>query len=194
MTSDSEPFLRVPGDKHEQVFFVVRHRVRAGAREAYERWLRHIMQVAAKFPGHLGVQIVRPPAGRQEYVMAVRFQSQEDAARWHRSADREALIAQLENLLDSDEQIDIVSGIDYWFTPPSGIIPPRWKQLLATTAVIWPLTVLISVLLAPLQEALPRPLPGWLLQGLNILTVVALATYLVMPRWTRLLAKWLYRR
>lgn len=194
MTSDSEPFLRVPGDKHEQVFFVVRHRVRAGAREAYERWLRHIMQVAAKFPGHLGVQIVRPPAGRQEYVMAVRFQNQEAAARWHHSTEREALITQVEKLLESTEEIDIVSGIDYWFTPPSGIVPPRWKQLLATTAVIWPLTVLISVLLAPLQKALPRPLPGWLLQGLNILTVVALATYLVMPRWTRLLAKWLYRR
>lgn len=194
MTSDSAPFLRAPGDKHEQVFFVVRHRVRAGARDAYERWLRHIMQVAAKFPGHLGVQIVRPPAGRQEYVMAVRFQNQEAAARWHHSTEREALITQVEKLLESTEEIDIVSGIDYWFTPPSGIVPPRWKQLLATTAVIWPLTVLISVLLAPLQKALPRPLPGWLLQGLNILTVVALATYLVMPRWTRLLAKWLYRR
>lgn len=190
----SEQFLRRPERDKEQVLFVVRHRVKMEAREAYERWLKRIMQVAAPFPGHLGVQIVRPPAGRHEYVIAVRFESQADAARWHHSDEREGLITQLGDLLESHEEIDIVSGLEFWFTPPSGIIPPRWKQLLATTAVIWPLTILVPALLHPLLDRIPATLPGWLSQGLNILTVVALATYLIMPRWTRLLAKWLYRK
>ncbi|UUZ78081.1 antibiotic biosynthesis monooxygenase [Polaromonas sp. P1(28)-13] len=72
----------------DSVSFVVRHRVRAGAHTAYEAWLVETMRVAAGFPGHQGVQVVRPAAGGVDYTIIVNFASHDDATRWHQSAER----------------------------------------------------------------------------------------------------------
>jgi antibiotic biosynthesis monooxygenase (ABM) superfamily enzyme len=191
-TGNRLPAEDAPAGAPEQVFFVVRHKVKAGLRADYENWLKRIMQVAARFSGHQGVQIVRP--SRHEYAIIVRFGSQAEANHWYHSAERRASIAEVAPLLDHSERIDIVSGLDYWFTPPSGTAPPRWKQWLLTTSVIWPLSMLVSALLQPAFELWP-PLGLWgLRHGLIAAAMVALATFVIMPRYTRLLAKWLYKR
>lgn len=181
-----------PAGAPEQVFFVVRHKVKAGRQAAYEHWLKRIMEVAARYSGHEGVQIVRPSAN--EYTIIVRFGCQAEAARWLHSAERRALITEVGVLLDANERIDIVSGLDYWFTPPSGTVPPRWKQSLLIVSVIWPLSMLVPPLLQPAFE-LWRPLGLWgVRHGLITAVMVALATFVIMPRYTRLLSKWLYKR
>ena len=50
-------------------------RVRPGAEERYEEWLRGINQAAARFAGHQGVTVLRPDAGRAEYVVVAQFDS-----------------------------------------------------------------------------------------------------------------------
>lgn len=183
-----------PSSPPEHVFFVVRHKVKPGSQEAYEKWLKHIMQVAAPFPGHLGVQIVRPPSGQNEYAISVRFVSQADAGHWYRSEERRSLIAEVASLLDSSEQIDIVSGLDYWFTPASSAAPPRWKQWLLTTSVIWPLTIVVPPILQPAFDLWPALGLTGVRHGLIAAAMVALVTYVIMPRYTRLFAQWLYKK
>lgn len=191
-TGNRLPADDAPAGGAEQVFFVVRHKVKAGLRTDYENWLKRIMQVAARFSGHQGVQIVRP--SRHEYAIIVRFGSQAEADHWYHSAERRALIAEVGGLLDTNERIDIVSGFDYWFTPPSGIAPPRWKQCLLLLSVIWPLSMLMPLLLQPALDLWP-PLGLWgVRQGLIAAVMVALVTFVIMPRYTRLLAKWLNKR
>jgi uncharacterized protein len=52
--------------------------------------------------------------------------------------------------LDSDKSIDVKTGIDFWFTPPTvGKHPRRWKQWLVTTSVIWPLAMYVPL---PLEQ------------------------------------------
>ncbi|CAG4883612.1 Antibiotic biosynthesis monooxygenase [Georgfuchsia toluolica] len=183
-----------PSSPPEHVFFVVRHKVKAGAQDAYENWTRRTMKVAARFPGHLGVRIMRPPSGQNEYVISVRFESHGDAGHWYRSKERRALMDEMDSLLDSSEQIDVVSGIDYWFTPASSVTPPRWKQWLLTTTVIWPLTVVVPPILQPAFDLWPLLGLSGVRHGLIAAAMVALVTYVIMPRYTRLFAQWLYKK
>ncbi|GAA0584036.1 antibiotic biosynthesis monooxygenase [Halomonas salifodinae] len=174
----------------------IHHRIRPQAHERYETWLRQIIEAAGRFPGHQGVHILRPPAGGQDYEIAVRFAGEEDARRWRESNERRELLAVIQPELAQDEHLEILSGIDYWFTPPeSGArVPVRWKQWLITTAVIWPLTILVPLLWWPLFQAVPALETWGLRHGLVAATIVALVVYVVMPRVVRRVSPWLHRR
>lgn len=175
--------------------FQIHHRVRPEARDRYETWLRQTIEAAGRFPGHQGVHILRPAEGRHDYEIAVRFASDEDARRWRESAERRELLAAIQPDLQQDERVEILSGIDYWFTPPSAASrqPTRWKQWLVTTAVIWPLTMIVPPLWQPLFAQAPL-LGAWgIRHGLIAATVVGLVVYLVMPRVVRLVAPWMFR-
>lgn len=177
-----------------QVFFVVQHRVRPGCAEDYERWLTRIIPVAASFPGHLGTHVVRPPKGRREYVIVVRFASSDEAARWEKSDARRALVAEIQAWLETAETIDVKSGIDYWFTVPDSVgSPPRWKQWLVTTLVIWPLTILMPMALKPIFALMPVAIHPLMQGGLIVMSIVGLVIYVVMPNVVRILSPWFFK-
>lgn len=178
-----------------QVSFVVRHRVREGCTGKYEDWLRRTMERAARHPGHLGVQVARPPEGGREYVVVVRFDSERDARSWANSAERRDMVASVRDCLEGDDEVEIHSGIDFWFTPeaPGQRHPVRWKQWLVTTSVIWPLTLVVPSAFEPLFLSLPLAGQWGVSHGIVAATIVALVIYLIMPRYVKLLAGWLFR-
>lgn len=180
----------------QQVSFVVRHRVKEGLSDQYEQWLQEIMVRAATYPGHLGVQVVRPPAGGSEYVTVVRFASDEEARRWASSSDRHQLIDGVRGLLKKEESVEILSGIDFWFTPETPQLrhPVRWKQWVITTSVIWPLTLIIPELTRPIFNEIPF-LGFWgVSQGIVAAIIVALVIYVIMPRYVKAVSGWLFRQ
>jgi antibiotic biosynthesis monooxygenase (ABM) superfamily enzyme len=181
---------------NEQVFFVIHHRLKKGEdkRKQYESWLKKIVPKAASFPGHLGVQIVRPPEGHNEYLIVVRFASSQDMEFWQQSQDRKQLISEIATILDSEEAIDIKTGIDYWFTPPTvSKHPSRWKQWLVTTSVIWPLTMYVPPAMEPLFIKYVELGAFGIRQGVLALVIVGLVVYLIMPIYIRLISKWFFK-
>ncbi|MCK9605598.1 MAG: antibiotic biosynthesis monooxygenase [Methylomonas sp.] len=181
---------------NEQVFFVIRHRLKKGKdkHQQYEDWLGRIVPKAAGFPGHLGVQIVRPPDGHNEYLIVVRFASIHDLQFWQQSRERKQLIREIAAVLDSEEAIDIKTGIDYWFTPPTvGKHPRRWKQWLVTTSVIWPLTMYVPPAMEPVFFRYPELGEFGIRQGVSALVIVGLVVYLIMPIYVRLIAQWFFK-
>lgn len=191
--------MRTKHDGHtppsEHAAFVIRHMVKGGAGERYEDWLRRIMTVAATYPGHQGLQVMRPPPGGREYVTVVRFASRPDANRWACSQDRRDLVDAVREMLDGEDEVEIHSGIDFWFTPesPRHRHPVRWKQWLITTSVIWPLTMVVPPLFAPLYAVVPA-LGAWgVSHGLVAAIIVALVVYVVMPPYVKRVSAWLFR-
>lgn len=174
---------------------IIRHTVRPDLRDRYETWLRQIITAAAEFPGHQGVHVVRPPEGNDTFEIAVRFSSKDEAEAWLASDIRKELISDIASALASDEQVEIKSGIDFWFTPPASKAkqPTRWKQWLITTAVIWPLTMIVPAVYRPLFEGVPELAVWGVRHGIVAATIVALVVYLIMPRVVRLVAGWLFR-
>ncbi|UCV02787.1 antibiotic biosynthesis monooxygenase [Dechloromonas denitrificans] len=176
------------------VTLLIQQRVRPDAIARYEQWLRTIAAKAAEYPGHQGVHIIRPPAGNNEYSILIRFASGVDAERWTSSADRRNLLAEIADAFERDDQFRIQPGIEFWFTPPfpAQKKPAPWKQWLITTSVIWPLTMLIPPLFTPVFAAVPV-LGAWgISHGIVAATIVALVVFLIMPRYVRLVSRWLF--
>lgn len=161
---------------------------------AYEDWLREIVPVAQTFPGHRGVNIIRPHGHGRDYTIILHFADRQGLQAWLGSETRKRLTEKVRPLLDGDETIDVHPGIEYWFTPPEGRrVAPPWKQFLVTLSAIFPLSLLVPWLLSPVFAWLPALAVPGLRQFAVACLIVGLMTFLVMPRYVRLIAGWLYR-
>lgn len=186
---------RAAGGVEPGATVVITHRVRDGGVDGYEAWLARIFPACKAYPGHLDWHIVRPVAGlTATYTVIIRFDTREHLEAWMQSADRKRLIEEVQPLLAREDDFFIRSGLDFWFTPDGARakVPVRWKQFLATWSAIFPLAWGVPLLVAPAWRWIG--LPGW--RALTTLAVtgviVALMTYVVMPRYTKLLKRWLF--
>lgn len=172
---------------------VIRHHVRPGAQTQYLEWLKRIIPVAARFPGHRGVNVLPPGGEGALYTITIRFDTLVQAQDWLGSTIRQALMGQAMGMLEHSEEVHTVTGLEFWFTPQAGAKHARpFKQFLVTLSVIYPLTLVLPWLLAPLIERVPL-LHHQAVSGLVIAAaIVGLMTYVVMPRYTRLVRRWLF--
>lgn len=180
---------------NDPVTFVIYHRVKPGCHADYEQWLARIMPVARSYPGHLGINIIRPADGEYLYTAIIRFAGVGPMRNWVESDDRRRLIEEVSPLLADGDRTEIQEGGEFWFTPsaPGAKHPVRWKQFLVTLSVIFPLTMIVPQLWQPAFHAWPW-LAGYLQSRFVIAAaIVFIVVYWVMPYYTRLVAKWLYR-
>lgn len=175
---------------------VITHQIIDGKEKEYENWLNEIGPLCRNAPGHLDWQIIRPiPGLTSTYTVIIRFDSTEHLKAWMDSTERRRLIEKVKSLLDKGDNYSISSGLDFLFTPaqPKTLVPLRWKQYLVTWSAIFPLSVLIPLVLLPILRKLGIPqirlIDSLIISG----TIVFLMVYLVMPYYTKLIKKWLYK-
>lgn len=134
--------------------------------------------------------MVRPPQGHDTFEIVVRFSHHDETEAWLNSDVRRELVTDIVPALASEEHVEIQTGIDYWFTPPTSKAkqPTRWKQWLITTAVIWPITLVVPAFFQPIFDRLPVLALWGVRHGLVAAAIVALVVYLIMPRVVRLVA------
>ena len=182
-------------DPHSEVTSVIRHKIKEGEQAAYETWLREIVPLAAHSTGHRGVNVIRPPVGSTEYTVILHFDTIDNLRAWLDSDVRRDLIAKALPLLAGEDDVEIKTGLEFWFTPPSSKAKTArpWKQFLVTLSAIYPLSMLVPFLYRPVFVLVPFP-GAYYVQALVIAaTLVALLTYVIMPRYARAIAAWLYR-
>ena len=150
--------------------------------------------VAQPFPGHLGADIIRPPRGSSAYTVILRFDTLEHLQGWLGSETRRRLIEEVEPLLVEGDRVEIETGLEFWFTPPAGRSYPKpYKQFLVSLPAIFPLALVVPWILRPLFRSVPVLGMPILSTFLIAAIIVGLMTYVIMPRYTRLVAGWLYR-
>lgn len=178
----------------DTVTAVIRQTVKPEAVARYEQWLKKVMPIAARFPGHRGVNVIHPAAGTLQYTITIRFDSLEHAQDWFGSAARRQLVDEAAAFLEADETVETRSGLEFWFRPPAGQKPARrYKQFLLTLSVIYPLTMLVPAILGRLFD-LVLPRSNYFTEHfIASAAIVALMVYVIMPRYTRLMSRWLYR-
>jgi uncharacterized protein len=173
------------------VTLVIEHCLLPGAAERYEAWLDEIVPVARTFAGHSGIDILRPGAGSTRYTLVLRFERVDQLRAWLESPERAALIARIEPWLAAEESLHAGSGLDYLFAAASTRPPKRYKQFLVTLSAIYPLTTLVPWAVKPLLLAAPLLALGWVSNLVISSIIVYLMVYVVMPRYTRLISRWL---
>ncbi len=178
--------------KAEPVTVVVRRRVRQGKESSYEQWLSALIKEASVLPGYLGTNVQRPSAsGPREYISVFRFDSVEHLRGFEQSELRHRALAEVVDLVEADAVWEKLTGLEFWFTPPPGTVvpqPSRLRMALVMIAVVYGLVLSIGTLVALVLRAVPMPL-----RLLVTITIeVFLMTYILMPRLTRWLARWIY--
>jgi uncharacterized protein len=150
--------------------------------------------IAERFPGHRGVHVIHPAAGSTLYTVTIRFDSLLHAEDWFQSAARGALLDEVRPLLESGENVQTVTGLEFWFHPgPGQKAAKRYKQFLLTLSVIFPLTMAVPWAVQWMAVAVPVLRNTFVGHFVGAAVVVALMTYVLMPRITRRVAGWLYR-
>ncbi len=87
------------------------------------------------------------------------------------------------------------SGLDFWFTPEGAKakLPTRWKQFLVTWSAIFPLVTGASIGVNWAVHQLELADNFYLKTLFVTCVVVSLMVYVVMPRYTKLVSRWLFR-
>ncbi|MBD2756702.1 antibiotic biosynthesis monooxygenase [Spirosoma validum] len=162
--------------------------------QAYESWLNEMVPLAQGADGHRGVSVIRPHGGNQAYTIVLHFDSEVHLRNWLESDTRKKMIEAVRPFLDTDEKIEVKTGLEFWFTPPENKkMAPPYKQFFITLSAIFPLSLLVPWLLSPIFSTVAFLSFPLLRAFLTSLIIVGLMTFVIMPRYVRLVAAWLYR-
>jgi uncharacterized protein len=190
----TDPEIEGRANGRSEVTTIIRHNVKAQNQAEYDAWLHEIVPAASRFRGHRGVNVIRPAAGATEYTVVLHFDTVDNLRTWLDSDERLTLMKKAVPRLVDDDRVEITSGIEFWFTPTATARRARpYKQFLVTLSVIYPLTLVIPLLLRPLFDRVPGFQSPFARQFVSDAMIVALIVYAIMPRYTRLVANWLYR-
>lgn len=157
----------------------------------FERALARAVDTALRFPGQLGITVLKPPAGaRPEYKIVIKFDSQANRDRWYASEESRQVFAHIAQHESRPPRFEMRTGLESWFeTDLAGASPPpRHKIALATWLAAFPVITFWSVLSWPLLGDAPLAVRAFVLSGLMTFSLA----YVVMPRITRWLAGWLF--
>jgi uncharacterized protein len=181
-------------DSYKPVTILITRSPRKSNQQEFEQALSDTINAALEFPGHLGVTVLKPQKGESnDYQIIVKFASQADYQRWCQSHEAARWFEILNRLEEKPPNLEIMTGIETWFTVHSSTLrpmipPPRYKMVIVTWIAIFVLIVLINLLFGGFLASLPMLLRSFVLT----VVLVALMTYVVMPRMTRLFSWWLY--
>src|SRR5262245_32326006 len=169
---------------------VVNRRVRRGREEEFEQAMRKFVQFALDFPGHRGINILRPAAGSRDYIVVDRFSDERSRSNFKASAQYQEWMNRLSELTEGDPRIQELSGLEGWFTLPEHAAlakPPKYKMALATFLGVFPVALLLNLSIGPVIRSWNFLLSSAVFNA----CVVILLTWLVMPLLTRTLHRWL---
>jgi hypothetical protein len=179
----------------EPATWLVTRRPRPDRVADFEQVLSDTIHAALRFPGHLGVTVLKPsPPGSGEYRMVVKFDSAASLRGWQQSREASEWFARIEALEERPGTFENATGLEAWFAVPAGAAPvtpaptlTRPTIFLVTWLGAFPTVAFLSWVLNPVIGAWPLLVRAAILSGL----IVALLTYVVMPGLVRWLSPWI---
>lgn len=157
------PDLTGPFDTHRlpkiapgAATIIIARTIAPGSETRFNAWTERMIAAVTAWPGCLGAAVLRPGAEADEYHMVFRFVDAVHLRGWERSDQREALRAEVDDIILS-ERLTVTSGSDEFFHAQTSARPRRSKLLHFVLDVAWvyPLALGVSILLAPYLAALP---------------------------------------
>ncbi|GBO51675.1 hypothetical protein APA_916 [Pseudanabaena sp. lw0831] len=166
--------------------------VKPSCEHEFEGILTEMISAAEMFEGHLGVNVFRPSdASNLQYRVVFKFDRLSNFRQWESSEIRKGYLAQINRLVTDKGQFQILTGLESWFTLSTNkaiMPPPRYKIFILTWITIFVLVNFMNRFVMPYLSFLSPLLSTLIISGLMVLAM----TYVIMPRITKLFAKWLY--
>lgn len=168
----------------------VARKVVPGREADYEAWMKEITAKALEYPGHMGVNVIRPTSASNEYVTIFRFDTYAHSKAWEDSPVRAEFRAALDGIVEGEDEVRKGTGLEFWFSLPDlpTTNPSPHKMAVVLLIVVYTLVMTINAVLSMFATDWPTAARVFV----TVFCQVLLMTYVVMPRVTRLLKDWLY--
>lgn len=186
--------LFASADRHvARVSVIISTHLKPGEEDAFLRWQRRVAATQAKFDGFEGYKLEPPlPGVQDDWVIVLRFDSDEHLDAWPSSPERRDLIEEAKAFDARSHVRKIRSGFEGWFAPDTeeSDPPPTWKQNLLVLLVLYPVVFLFGKWVqAPFL--VNRGVPFWLALFLGNAVSVSLLGWLLVPTVNRSFNWWL---
>jgi antibiotic biosynthesis monooxygenase (ABM) superfamily enzyme len=176
---------------NDSVTVVVTRRVKSGYESQYENWLKRLLEEAKSMKGYIGAVVQKPAPGTAEYTSVFRFDNVENLRKFEESEIRTRYLREVVDYVEADAIWKKFSGLEFWFSPPSGTLvpqPSRFRMALVMIVVVYGLVISIGQLVAMLVGDV---IPSYVRLFITISIEIFLMTFILMPLLTKLLAKWI---
>jgi antibiotic biosynthesis monooxygenase (ABM) superfamily enzyme len=174
--------------------WLITRRPRPDRVREFEQVLADTIHAALRFPGHLGVTVLKPsPPEAGEYQLVVKFDSEASLRGWQQSDEAAGWFAKIAALEERPGTFAHATGLEAWFAVPAGPANPRTltrgTMFLVTWLAAFPTIALLTWTLGPVVNQWPLLVRTAIVSGL----MVALLTWVVMPPLVRWLSPWVFK-
>jgi len=168
---------------------VLAYHIYEGSEAAFHAWRIRILEACRQSPGFLGAEAFDAvDADHPEIIIVLRFDNRANLDAWMQSDARAGFMREVRPLIHEYRIRRQGTGFEGWFDISAQQHPPApWRQGLIVLTALFPIIMLLRTLLSPLFHLFPMPVAFLILLTVDI----AVLTYLVMPRFSRLMAFWL---
>lgn len=154
---------------------------------AFKEWLKKIHEMESTFPGFQKVYEQAPSDPNGSWITLLQFDTAENLARWHRSAEYATLTKEIQDFVQAHESQQLHSSFDGWFAKDLAVAPPLWKQTMLVLLVLFPIVMLEFQFLSPLTAELNLSLATFIGNAVS----VSLISWPMMPITLYFLGGWL---
>jgi len=155
-------------------------------------WADGISRAAHTYPGHLDARLYPPDqTDTGDLVLAFSFADAASLSAWEHSDERSSWLEKLDGLVAGEATTHSISGFEGIFAHAPGqpvVPPPRWKTATIIALALYPVSLLLTWLLAPHTAS-------WNIFLRVLLTVLIIVPYMAwvgVPYLTRWLRGWLH--
>jgi antibiotic biosynthesis monooxygenase (ABM) superfamily enzyme len=175
----------------EPIHIAITLRIRKPHVAEFERALEDFASRSLAEPGARGVQCLypRPGSASTEYGILRSFASAADRDAFYGSAFFKGWLARIAPMVEGESTRRQLYGLEAWFRDPAEPMPPRWKMALLTWIAVWPVSMLVSTIVA---SVLGRNVPQVVHAALVAAGLVAILTWVAMPLLVKIAHSWLH--
>jgi antibiotic biosynthesis monooxygenase (ABM) superfamily enzyme len=175
----------------EPVTVLFSRTAKLGREKEYEAWNTELIRLSQQQPGHVTTSVVAD--GNRRYFTLQQFETHQALQTWLKSDVRRNRLTELDELTEDAPEPVEMTGMESWFRLPghtgSGHIP-RWKMAIVTFCIVYFFAFVLNTLVTPHTSHLPLPVRA----AMFPMVMVPLMTYVILPRATKLLRRWLYSK
>ena len=173
------------------VHVAVTRKVKPGCEASFEKAILTFFAASQKDEATLGAQLLRPLPNTQDrtYGILRSFENEADRDAFYQSSRFTQWQEAVASLVEDEYTRRNLDGLEAFFNDPNQIVtPPLWKMAIVTWLGVWPTVFVVTSLGG---KWLLSGWPFWLAAGIETFFVVAILTWVVMPRLTRWLSAFL---
>lgn len=175
--------------------------VRVKPKEGFEKqtldWFHSIAESASHFKGLLSSEVFETnrQIPQKEIINIFRFDDYENLMLWENSEERKNYIETGKIYFEQTKEKQQFTGLEFWFEKKDSELDHplvKWKMMALTTATIFILLNSLIPLCSKLFLAVN--LPDLLRSLLNVIILVCLMTYFIMPFLIKMFSGWLTQK